>query len=68
MSILWGKLLEQRTVSEKIYLLYVLYFFKNYDNEHICCSMGGGCDKKTFRKYLWKTVEDISLLFPRLVS
>ena len=41
---------------------------KRYETENVLCSSSGGEDEKTFRKWAWLFVEELSLLEPDVVS
>jgi len=48
-------------------LLWSLMFLKLYGTEINVCSLSGGCDDKTFRKWVWKMIFSISDLEPEVV-
>ena len=50
------------------HLLWALMFLKVYAKESIHCSMAGGGDEKTFRKWVWLFVYKISFLESAVVS
>ena len=53
--------------SRPCYLLWALILLKVYATETIHCSMVGGVDRKTFRKWSWIFVEAISYLESEVV-
>ncbi len=52
----------------KKHLLWCLMLLKRYKTENVLCSSSGGEDKKTFWKWAWLFVEELSLLEPDVVS
>ena len=53
---------------ETKHILWTLMFLKLYGKEINFCSLSGGCDEKTFRKWVWKMIFEISDLEPEVVS
>lgn len=49
------------------HLLWALMFLKIYGTEKIMCSLAGGVDKDTFRKWTWLFIEAIASLESSLV-
>jgi hypothetical protein len=61
---LWNGLVEQRKVpsgGKVMHLLWTLAFLKLYDTESVYCTMFG-VTEKTFRKWVWKFVDNISTI------
>ena len=54
--------------SRPCYLLWALILLKVYATEAIHCSIVGGVDRKTFRKWSWIFVEAISYFESEVVS
>ena len=49
------------------HLLWALMFMKVYGKERTLCSLAGGVDKKTYRKWSWKFAIAIANLSPSVV-
>jgi hypothetical protein len=62
-ALLWG-MVESRTVlpngAKPVHLLWALAFLKLYCAEAVLAALVGGVDEKTFRKWAWYFVEQIS--------
>ena len=58
---------KKASAMKKEHLLWCLYFLKNYATEDLC-ALRMDCTPKTFRKWVWKYVKDISFLTPFYVS
>ena len=71
-STLWSLLdpFNNKTMNnvEPKHILWTLMFLKLYGKEINVCSLSGGCDEKTFRKWVWKMIFEISDLEPEVVS
>jgi hypothetical protein len=70
-SLIWNLLQPETTMpqgSSPYHLLWALMLLKLYSTESILCTMAGGVDEKTFRKWAWMFVDEISHLEPSLVS
>lgn len=57
-SIVWN-LIRGDVSGNPIHLLWALHFLKNYCKEHNG-AMIWGCDEKTYRKWVWKFITEIS--------
>jgi hypothetical protein len=51
-----------------VYLLWALAFLKQYNTESNSASAVGGPDEKTYRKWVWLFVDEISYQEARVVS
>ena len=74
-SIVWNLLAQHDLIPEKgeiKYLLWALVFLKVYPKQGLVCSLVGGSngavDPKTFRKWVWKFIFNISFLDEVVVS
>lgn len=68
---IWELLLEHSLLPPGgclFHLLWALMFMKVYGKESTMCSLAGGVDKKTFRKWTWFFVNAISNLETYVVS
>lgn len=64
-SLLWAYLDPCNTMLnsvQPVHLLWALMFMKIYATEAIHCSLAGGVDEKTFRKWSWEFVHAIANL------
>jgi hypothetical protein len=68
----WNRLDAYNTINEKgvssHHLLWGLMLLKVYAKEAILCTLAGGVDEKTFRKWAFLFVHHISFLEPEVVS
>jgi hypothetical protein len=68
-SLLWAKI-DFSTVplgAKPKHLLWGLMFLKLYCSESVHCTIAGGVDETTFRKWSWIFVEAIAVLHEDLV-
>ena len=69
---IWNLLDPYTTITTKglspKHLLWALMFLKVYAKESIHCSMAGGVDEKTFRKWVWLFIYEISFLESAVLS
>ena len=71
---IWNRLDPFRTIEPRhkgvkpVHLLWVLLFMKVYAEESIHTGLVGGVDEKTFRKWIWIFIKDISYLEDEVVS
>lgn len=54
--------------TEPVHLLWGLMLLKLYNSENALCSLAGGIDNKTLRKWAWAWIEQISMLESTVVS
>lgn len=61
-AFIWNRIKTDLPKSaEPKHLLYALYFLKNYNSEHVNSSVWR-CDEKTYRKWQWLILQEISQL------
>ena len=68
---LWRMLVEEETIPEGgtiQHFLWALMFLKVYGKEAQLCSLAGGIDPKTLRKWVWSFITPIADLEEKLVS
>ena len=69
---LWEMLTPEVTLpngARKCHLLWALLFLKQYNTDHVNSSIvGTAVDEKTFRKWCWLFIEQISYLSTELVE
>ena len=71
---IWNRLDPFRTIEpihsgvKPMHLLWALLFMKVYAEESIHAGLVGGVDEKTFRKWVWVFVQEISYLEDEVVS
>jgi hypothetical protein len=70
-AVIWNMLDPYNTIAHEgtspQHLLWALMFMKMYAKESVRCSMAGGVDEKTLRKWVWIFVIEISFLEPYVV-
>jgi len=68
---LWHMVKLETTMPEgahPAHLLLCLMFLKIYATEAVLCTMAGGVDEKTFRKWSWMFVDELSYLEDSVVT
>ena len=71
---IWNRLDPFATIKpihkgvKPVHLLWALLFMKVYAEESIHAGLVGGVDEKTFRKWVWIFVQEISYLEDEVVS
>ena len=68
---LWHMVKSETTMPKgacPVHLLWCLMFLKIYATEAVLCKMAGGVDEKSFRKWSWMFVDELSYLEDSVVT